>query len=166
MLLTKVNCTVRRARRCRYRNGEGGRFRDGGSGARLTKRSAALLVCLAPVCLPEDLISRRLSLPATGDRRFESISLQRRVCEPSVPLVGNLRLLTRRAVGYYCAFQKRIGPWDLAVPADPGYGGFLVYSQGHLVSTAPSERARRVPSRWKPEAPFGRAVLQARRRGS
>jgi hypothetical protein len=28
-------------------------------------------------CLPEDLISRRLSLPATGDGRFESISLRR-----------------------------------------------------------------------------------------
>jgi hypothetical protein len=32
----------RRARRCRNRNGGGGRFRDGWSGARLTKRSAAL----------------------------------------------------------------------------------------------------------------------------
>jgi hypothetical protein len=39
----------------------------------------SLIGMLGTGCLPEDLISRRLSLPATGDRRFESISLQRRV---------------------------------------------------------------------------------------
>ena len=45
----------------------------------------SLIGMLGTGCLPEDLISRRLSLPATGDRRFESISLRRRVREPSVP---------------------------------------------------------------------------------
>src|SRR6516225_7894283 len=45
-------------------------------------------------CLPEALISRRLSLPATGDRRFESIFLQRRVCKPSVPQRRSLSLRT------------------------------------------------------------------------
>ena len=46
----------------------------------------SLIGMLGTGCLPEDLISRRLSLPATGDRRFESISLQRRVNKLSVPL--------------------------------------------------------------------------------
>ena len=39
----------------------------------------SLIGMLGTGCLPEDLISRRLSLPAAGDRRFESISLQRRI---------------------------------------------------------------------------------------
>ena len=40
-------------------------------------------VCFGAGRPPKDLISRRLSSPATGDRGFESISLHRRVrCEP------------------------------------------------------------------------------------
>jgi len=56
----------RRARRCRNRNGGEGRFR---SGARLTRRSAALFppdVCFGAGCPPEGLISRRLSSPCYG----------------------------------------------------------------------------------------------------
>ena len=47
------------------------------SAARCTNADRDARLELRHRYLPEDLISHRLSLPATGDRWFESISLQR-----------------------------------------------------------------------------------------
>src|SRR5260370_32740989 len=83
MLLTKVNSTVLRAptrppmSKQKWRRRKVPRWRVRCAPHQAIGSLIPPEVCFGTGCLPEDLISRRLSLPATGDRWFESISLQR-----------------------------------------------------------------------------------------
>ena len=68
--------------------------------ARRTVKPALVIVKIR-FWLPGRFLSRRLpgwsrkGAVLKGDRGFESISLQRRVCEPSVPLCGGVAILRR-----------------------------------------------------------------------
>ena len=94
----------------------------------------SLIGMLGTGCLPEDLISRRLSLPATGDRRFESISLQQRVREPSVPLTTDVGMRAVPACRKAEHADKRLSPERSPPPALPGQAraGAPLNQLGHI----------------------------------
>ena len=98
----------------------------------------SLIGMLGTGCLPEDLISRRLSLPATGDRRFESISLQRRVH------VSRDFGLPRRGAGLS---RGCVGPAGAARSAETGIARCMAPIGGNI-SVGPNSSTAASMRRW------------------